>query len=175
MRHLSIILFLATISSYAIAQTVYKTTDEQGNTIYSDQATDDAQEVKIEKPMTFPAGELANEYQRFEPAETAEENAGPPYETIAITSPANDEAIRSNPGNVTILFNLSPALQAGHSLELYMDGSSFQQLGSSQSVDLENVDRGTHTVQLKVFEGASKTEIQASEPVSFTIMRHSVR
>lgn len=154
---------------------IFKTTDEAGNTVFTDRPQEeDAQEVTVEEPMTFPADEYAREYRKFEPATDEEtRDSGPPY-ALSITSPAPDEAIRSNAGDMEITFRISPGLKAGHRLDLVMDGAVRQRILAPGPISLTNVDRGTHQLQLQVTDLKRNEVLQSSDPVAFTILRHSV-
>jgi len=155
---------------------IFKTTDEAGNTVFTDRPQEeDAQEVEVKEPMTFPAGKYAREYnEATTDEETGDtEDTGPPY-TLEITSPSPDEAIRSNAGDMNITFRISPGLKAGHRLDLMMDGAVKQQIKAPGPISLENVDRGTHQLQLQVTDLRRNEVLQSSDPVSFTILRHSV-
>ena len=44
------------------------------------------------------------------------------YESILITTPMDDEAIRNNSGSVTITASIEPQLRYGHMIVLYLDG-----------------------------------------------------
>lgn len=156
-------------------KTVYKTVDSQGRPVFTDQASEDAQEVKLEEPMTFPGKAFAQDYGRFTTERPdATTDTGPAYSVMEITSPGPDEAIRNNPGNIAISYRINPALQPRHVLQLMMDGAVLQPLNGGKVIELENVDRGTHTVHLRVIDRESGEEIQAGPPVSFTILRHSI-
>lgn len=155
---------------------VYKTTDDHGRPVFTDRASEGAQEVEVDKPMTFPAREFAEDYRQFTPlSDDDEAPSGPPYGTMAITSPTNDEAIRNNAGNMEVTFRLSPGLKQGHELRLLMDGAVVQNVASSEPIALTNVDRGTHTLQLEVVNRQSGKSLQTSDTVTFTILRHSIQ
>lgn len=184
MRTLIAALMVALLSSPSLAaeekkeEKVYRTTDERGRPVFSDQASGDAKEVEVTKPMTFPAGKFANQYNRVTTPGSeggdGEEAAAFAYKSLAITSPAPDEAIRSNNGNITISFVVNPSPRPGHIVELMMDGKVLQRVRGSEPIALENVDRGTHQVQLQVTEGESGTVLQQGASVSFTVLRHSI-
>jgi hypothetical protein len=156
---------------------VYRTTDEHGRPVFSDTASDDAKEVEVKTPMTFPAGRFANQYNRV----TAPGNAGGEgdeaafaYKKLAITSPTPDEAIRSNAGTLTVSFVVDPSPRQGHTVQLMMDGKVLQKVRGSEPIALENVDRGTHQVQLQVTDDESGTVLQQGTPVTFSLLRHSI-
>lgn len=99
---------------------------------------------------------------------------GPPnYDSLQVTSPKHDLAIRENSGNILISVSLSPELssQHGHALEILMDGQVLANSGPT-FIDLENVDRGTHNLTARVIDEQGRTLI-TSEPVSFHMLRYS--
>jgi hypothetical protein len=66
---------------------------------------------------------------------------------------------------------LEPGLNSdrGDQLALYMDGAQVS-VGSSPQFELNNIDRGTHTLKASVVDNGGKAIISSS-PVSFTILR----
>jgi len=86
------------------------------------------------------------------------------YSALSITQPADDQAFRNNAGDVTITVSLSPALQAGHQLLIQLDGKTISR-GSKTSVNLKNVDRGTHRLQAWVVDDKGKELIRAKSTV----------
>ncbi len=155
---------------------IYRTKDEHGRTVFTDQAPENAQEVQVNNPMTFPAGEYARDYERVTRQETAPNGKSetPSYTDIRITFPENGSAIRQNDGNITLEFVLSPGLRSGHTLSLVMDGAEYASLRSPEPVQMPNLDRGTHQVHLQITDAKTGKVIQQGDPVSFTVLRHSV-
>lgn len=147
------------------AETIYKTVDENGNIIFTDKPSEDAEEIKIEKLQTIDNPNPA----KFKPTpKTSEEDKSPIYKTFVVTSPENGAGIRSNIGNVNISLSLEPALSAGHKMIISMDG---KEVGTGSRVSLQNVDRGTHTISAKVVDGDAKTLISTTS--TFSLLRAS--
>jgi hypothetical protein len=73
--------------------------------------------------------------------------------------------------NVSVKPNLKTAY--GHSLSLIMDGKEVG-AGRSRAFTLSNLDRGTHTLVARV-KGNNGQVIIASDPVTFTVLRHSAQ
>ena len=152
--------------------TVFKTRDANGNPVFSDQAGENAEEIKIQTPQTFEAPPTP-QFERSSPDLESVE-LGPAYERLEITSPANDSAMRDNAGNVTVQVSLSPGLQPNHTLEVLVDG---QMKGSNKSgapILLANLDRGTHVYQARIVEDESGEVLQVSNSVTSTLQRVSV-
>lgn len=183
---------LATAGVSEAASRIYKTVDENGNVVFTDQPPrpgETGESVELTTGNTFtppprPAqtgsdGSVSLE-DWLEGGEGAredgesEEGGGSvtSYQSLAITSPANDAAVRENAGNVTISAAIQPSLAVGHIMQVYLDGQLRQQ-GFTTSFQLVNLDRGTHNVQVRVVDQSGNTLI-ASEPSVFHLQRRSV-
>lgn len=155
------------ISFNTVAEQVYRSVGPDGSVIFSDKETpgSEAIEVKEVPTVTLPK---APEFRYEEP-----KKAFPLYQKIEIIRPKNDEAIRENAGDVTITADLDPPLRGGDILEITLDGKIVS-TGSSASVSLKSVDRGTHTTQATVKDQTGKV-LGSSQPVTFHLLRHSVQ
>lgn len=155
--------FLVLCLNCSIAETVYKTVDENGRVIFTDKPTEDAETVKIQK--------LENTIDNPNPAKYRPSSPKPEafaYKRFTVTSPENGAGIRSNNGNVSITLSLEPALVSGHKVVISMDG---KQIGTGLGVSLQNVDRGTHSISAKVINQNGKTLMTTSS--SFSLLRAS--
>jgi uncharacterized protein DUF4124 len=145
------------------AETVYKTVDEDGNIIFTDKPSEEAEEIKIQELETIKNPNPG----RYKPS-----TEKPPeefkYKSFVITSPENGAGIRSNNGNVSISVSLEPMKKAGHKIIISMDG---KEVGSGSSVSLQNVDRGTHSISASVVDANGKTWISTSS--TFSMLRVS--
>ena len=103
MRSLLILFGLALCFSVFAQDRVYKRVNPDGSVEYSDQPIEDAEVMKVPKGSTFTmpsstAGSRSSSNRSRRDADAAEG-----YKSLEITSPKNDEAIRSNDGRVTAL------------------------------------------------------------------------
>lgn len=159
------------LSPIASAQsTVFKTKDENGNTVYTDQASEQAEEIKVDTPQTFTAPKPVTSLS----PKPKEVETGPAYKSLMITSPEHDTAIRNNAGNITVTLSVEPALQPNHSIEVLVDGVVASTKASSAPVSLTNLDRGTHQFQARIVENESGEILQTSNSVSTTLLRVSI-
>ena len=147
---------------------VYKWADPQGNVIYSDKPHPGAEEIKLPETQAYPAPQTAS------PTIKPEQQSFPGYEKIEIATPANDETIRDNTGNINVSIKLEPELQVdlGHKLVLYVDGVKLPQELTSTLFQFTNLDRGTHTIHAAVVDSAGK-ELVSSKPSTFHLKRFS--
>ena len=172
MRYLIFIVLLL-CAGVASAQT-YRWVDEDGVVHYSDRPVEGAEEVAIDyiRPSTAPGRSPA--YQRRDrPTEdaAAEELDRPLYQSLEIGSPAEEETVWNNQGQLIVSLALQPGLQPGHRVRVYLDGTPTD--ASSTSVRLENVYRGAHTLQAEVLD-SNGNMVMRSEARRFFVQQTSV-
>jgi len=153
---------------------IYRTVDEDGNVVFTDippREDESAEQIVVENPNSFAVDEAIPKADAWivEPEEG--EEAEPPfrYNTLEIVSPSDDEPVRENAGNITIVTNVSPRMQRGHVARLLMDGAVVQE-GQQASFDLANVDRGTHTIAVEIIDEQGKVLIR-TEDSTFHMLR----
>lgn len=112
----------------AVAADIYRWVDKNGNPVYSDQPTENAEKIELLQPMTYtpvqvPEDTSSNDAED-EQQTTDEESVAIPNYRVTIVSPENDAGIRVNNGNVTVNLQVIPALVAerGDLVQLYLNG-----------------------------------------------------
>lgn len=165
MRYLLLILFI--FSGLATAAEVYKSVDENGNVIFSDKPSQDAEKIDVEGIQTVDSPGV----KPFKYTPPKDNSGAWVYKDVKITTPTEGDFIRDNTGSVNISASVAPALNTalGHHVEILMDGNK---VGSGLQASLTNVDRGTHSVTAVVKDREGK-ELASSAPVSFTMYRES--
>lgn len=159
------------------ATRIYRSVDADGNIVFSDVAPrpdEHAEAVELPEPNRFDsdlAPEPSISLEDWQNAGADDEERAPPYQRLAVAEPANDATVRSNPGDVLVVAALQPELDPGHLLQLYVDGA-LHQSGQRTSFQLTNVDRGTHTLELKIVDARGNTVIE-SDPSVFHLQRYS--
>ena len=149
---------------------VYRSVDDSGNIVYSDKPSPEAEKIHIDEIQTIEAPDVGP--FEYTPPKNPE---GPSiYTKLEITSPEDGATIRSNSGEISINSVLEPGLNiaARHQLVLILDGSDVSTGGPQ--FNLENVDRGTHSVSVAIKDKAGKVVMQ-SAPVTFTLQRFAAQ
>jgi hypothetical protein len=144
---------------------VYRSVDENGNVVYTDKPSPDAEKIKIDKVQTIPAGPDNFKYTPPEKPDLGN------YTKLEIASPENNHVFTGNIGEVNVSVTIKPALRESDSFVFYMDGKK-QGDSSSPSFQMTNLDRGTHTVKVDVVNQDGKS-LKSSSAVSFTVKRTS--
>lgn len=166
------------IISFCVQAELFKWVDADGNVIYSDQPPPGAEkkEHQVDKealpPLnTTPALETPVTSSTSKKAD--KKDLKERYKSVSIVEPENDTSVRQNAGNVLIKVAIDPYLfnERGHLLAIYMDDLEVSR-GRNLSVQLVEVDRGTHVIRAEIIDSNGQI-IKKAKPVSFTLQRYS--
>lgn len=165
MRPLLICLLLG-LAMPAGAQ-IYKYTDAQGNTVFTDNPPKGQAAESVELPPT-------NSVEMQAPSPPAEDSSpsattAAPYTTLQLTDVPTDEAMRANNGTFSVGVQIEPRLGGAHRLRLLLDGQPHGQASNVPRLQLNNVERGEHSLAVEVLNG--EQSIQQSATVTFSIQR----
>jgi hypothetical protein len=157
------------VCAVASAATVYKWVDENGITHYSDQPHQSAAKVDVQKQA--PVGSVATK------APVADEATTPasvsPYSSCAIVSPTPDEVFL-NTFSVPARLDVQPFLRGGDHVVVSLDGKPVDGLpAAATQFTLDQLDRGTHSVQAAIRDGSGKT-VCSSGSVTFHVRQPSL-
>jgi Domain of unknown function (DUF4124) len=147
------------------AETVYKTVDADGNTVFSDVPSAGAEEIKIKEAQAINIPKARS--FKLSPPEEKPKNSN--YTKLTIIGPENDATIHGGEGNVNITVTLEPDLDEKDVIVLFMDGKEMLS-GRAPQFLLENVDRGTHTITVVVKNEDDKV-LKRTAKVTFHVRR----
>lgn len=161
---------------------IYKTTDAQGNVVFTDiPPRDDSKSVELTEgnlyrppaSISTTASSSADPLTQVPEAED-EDLSFAGYDKLAITSPPHDQALRENTGNFNVTVAIDPGLhiEAGHRLRVLVDGKVAGE-ASGATVPLQNIDRGTHSLVAQVIDDTG-TVLVSSSPVVVHLQRYSI-
>jgi hypothetical protein len=172
MKKLSLIACLTSLTFCLPAAThateIYISIDENGNRIFSDVPNKESRTHKIKEISTIPAIKIP---QRTSAKAIAGSEAPQAYESIQIISPLSDSHLhRGELGNFVVTAQLSPALQEQDEAVLLFDGQELSS-GHQLSWQINNADRGTHTLRVIVRHRESKIEKISSPSQSIHVRR----
>ncbi len=168
----TVLLLVFFLSLPAFGRDVYKLTNADGEVIYSDTYIEGAERMRVSDPKTSstraPAG--ADETQDTGTNAPAQ---GEGYESLEIVQPENEATIRNNEGTVTVGIAVSPGLAKGHKVRILVDGNQLDGDLASTQFSLNNLNRGTHTLETRIVDEAGAVLISSS-PVTFHLRKASV-
>ena len=138
--------FLTLLASSIASAQVYRTTDSNGNVIFTDKPPPGgAEEVKLNPTNTTPGTEMRAAPEPV--AEDDEEESDEEIEySIRISAPADGSTIPMGIGSFRVIAAVSPSLEEGETLQLIMNGSNHGEPQTQNSWALENARRGEHSI-----------------------------
>jgi hypothetical protein len=155
-----------------MATTVYKWVDAQGIIHYSDQPHPQAQEIDVQpKNLISSTPTAAANGTSAKPANGTD---GPRYQCDLIR-PENDEVFL-NTSTVSTRLRLEPNLQPGDQIAIAVDGKrQANQPTSGSEFVLTEVERGTHTLMIAVYDRSGKQQLCATPSITFHVRQPSVQ
>ena len=161
-----IMFFLLAISLAATAQ-IYKSVDENGNTVYSD--TPPANGSNIEKVKLGTTNSLAPPPDLPRPEPVIEKIQT--EVSVEITTPAMDTTIPIGAaGSFLVEASVTPPTEGGVNAQLLVDGTPAGQPQAGTSWAINNSNPGTHILTVEVIDATGKT-LATSTPITVHVMR----
>ena len=180
MKKFYISLFFLTFFATAGQAAVYKWVDEEGNLLrYSD-----VPQKPGDQPMDMPKPALEYDSKtpaaipEFKPSTTSAPEKKPEesqpvtaYSAVTIMNIGDDEGVRANGGVFDIKLASQPALDAdaGHRYAVLIDGAVHQKSDSAE-FQLQNLERGTHTISAQVLDRDGSV-LTSSSPITMHVLR----
>jgi hypothetical protein len=164
-------LLSALSGTVASAAPAWTWVDAEGTVHYSDRPVPGATQVELTGAQLIgtPARDRA-------PSTTGQAASGtaPAYQTIEIMSPAEQETLWNIGTALPVQVRFQPTLLPGHRYDVLLDGQRRNVNTVSPRVTLPDVFRGTHSVQVVVFDGQG-TEVMRSEVRTFFVQQTSTQ
>ncbi|OUS71539.1 DUF4124 domain-containing protein [Pseudoalteromonas sp. A601] len=156
---LTIILF--SFYGYSGDKKIYTWKDKNGAVVFSDTPKVGAQEVKLTSQILAMPTTDTSILNEAKPA------AAKSFK-IVVASPAHEETVRENTGSVYVTSRISPRFENGFTIQLFVDGVAYAEPSNTSTFALRNVDRGEHSLQVKLFD--PKGNVLSASPKSVFFM-----
>lgn len=173
-------LVLSMIIAGPLLAQVYKTVDEDGNVVYTDQPPKDGAEPIKLRPISVIEAPV---YEKAEPADpdaaAEEESKEKPlrflrkhYEAFMIVSPEQEESIWYANGVVPVAWSTPSPLEPGMQVTVSVDGRA-QPPTTEPVIAFTGLERGEHTATA-VLTDARNRHIATAETVTFFIRQPNI-
>jgi len=169
----SLICLCSAFSSTTAATTkIYHWVDKNGKSHYSDTAAIGTAEIQVVTQNIITSDNL-------QPVITPKNAAAVTAEAAIIyqaeiISPENDRPLRSNDGSINIQVKTTPEKTPTQKLQLFLDGNALGSPQISSTIRAENIDRGTHQVQVQLLDESGKV-LARTQLVTIHLQRISNR
>lgn len=135
---------LVMVAPLVLAAPVYRSVDEQGRVVFSDEPSPGAEKVDVPAANTTPA---------LEPRDVERKSSQPDfagYGAVRIISPG--DIVPNGLAGAAVRVELEPELQSGHRIQVLLDGEAVAS-GASTQLTIQQLPRGTHTLEVQVLGG----------------------
>lgn len=165
---------LMTCALGAHAEEVWRWVDENGVVHFSDRPRPGAERVELNRPQTFTPPPLPAPQASAPSGQQSEPDAAPAYTGVRVVSPAAGETLWNIAGELTAQVEVQPALAAGHSLRVSLDGRRVETPPGATQFTISEVYRGEHRLSVAVVDENGR-ELVSSEPVTFYVQQASLQ
>lgn len=166
-------LSVSILSTPAVA--AWRWVDADGVVHYSDRYVPGAVEVDLPGSETSTLTQQTRSTGTTPAADASASPAPParPYREFEIVSPAQQQTFWNIGGTLSVELAIDPALQAGHSIDLEVDGQRRELGARSPRLTLEEIFRGTHTVRAVIVDSAGNDVLRTNQ-VMFMVQQTSL-
>lgn len=173
MRQIILLCTVVSMMLPAIASAkLYKCENAGGEVVYTDQPCLEGKgkELKLAPYSTY----SPNIVPVPSVAAPAQQDPAASYRVFEILRPLDDKLITSATGRVNVSFKLDGPLLSveGHKFAVALDGKKLKTRGVTNQIRLNNVDPGTHTLQVFVVDAQDKV-IKRSNSIRFHMLRRT--
>lgn len=149
---------------------VYRWIDGEGQVHYSDRPSPGADRVILDVVPPSSSPVVAGSSPGRTPSRSGNERA-PGYEALTVQAPKQDETLWNIEGQLDVAVAPQPALQAGHRIQLLLDGQTAAELEPGLTrTRLSDVFRGQHTLTARI-QDEFDTTLKQSDPVTFYVQQ----
>jgi hypothetical protein len=154
---------------------VYRTTDEHGNVVFTDDPAGRPAEVVDLPDLTIvPSTPLpASGGGVSSGAGDRDDEDVPVASTVILLSPSVEETVRSNTGSVPVRARVDAPLRVGDVFEVILDGRIMAR-NAGGTFELTEIDRGAHQVFVRLLDRRGAT-VATSPTHTFYLHRRSAR
>lgn len=164
------LLGLLLTACFAANAAVYTYTDADGNRVFTDRPGSRAAEAVETRPANSMAAQPVPDAT---PPVKVMKAPVPGYRLLEIVQPEPEATVRNNAGTLAVSVTSDPPLHPGHQFRLLLDGVAASPPGSSPTITVDNVDRGSHHMVVEVLDASGET-VQRSAPRVIHMMRTSL-
>lgn len=162
MRGILVLSCIFALCSQALHAEIYRYTDDNGRTVYSDKAPKSAEPITLPTLNTTPAIDID------EPKRTPKKAVNLDRNTIRINSPSDGAIIANGLVGITVSTSTDQALRKGQQVRISLDGEVLS-TSTSMSTTIPRLPRGQRRIKATLIDQNSKT--LSEDSINITVYR----
>ncbi|MGM0914629.1 MAG: DUF4124 domain-containing protein [Pseudomonadota bacterium] len=173
------LVLVMTFGVAAEAQNIYRTTDAQGNVVFTDNPDRGGEQVELAPVTVVPSSGEVRTGQAAPRLDSAPAAAAPgqpfmPYDSFRIVSPTHEQAFPVGAaGNIAVDLGIEPGLREDHRVRLLVDGQVSQSAMHTSAFMVPNMNPGEHVLQAELLDAGGEVRHRTS-PVTIYVLRANV-
>lgn len=145
---------------------IYKTYDKNGNVIFSDVPSADAQHIEAKPIATVPALPRSVIDEKTKPKKDNKKSLPTSYK-MTINGLASETILQKEQEPFNLGIQFEPALAKEHTLQVFLDGQDMGKNNLSPQISPSSLERGQHRLEFKVLD--AKQNIMQTQAIDFFI------
>ncbi|HNJ86106.1 MAG TPA: DUF4124 domain-containing protein [Agitococcus sp.] len=151
---------------------IYKTYDKNGNVIFSDVPSADAQHIEAKPIATVPALPRNVIDQKLKPQKDDKKLLPTSY-NMTINGLASEAVLQKEQEPFNLGIQFEPALAKEHTLQVFLDGQDMGKNNLSPQINPRSLERGQHRLEFKVLD--AKQSVMQTQAIDFFIQQPSTK
>ena len=169
----AIFVLLGLLATAAVSADVWRWVDDDGVVHFSDTPREGAERIDVSASSRSTGARV---YRDTAPGGSddpaAEADQAFKYQSLSISSPGAEETLWNIEGTLSVSLSLSPGLQTGHQVRVYINGDA--RMVNSTSFTIDEVHRGVHNIQAEVLDATGRLMIRSTSN-RFYVQQNTVR
>jgi hypothetical protein len=146
----------------SFAETVYKGTDANGNTVYSDQPIEHGEKIEITVPPAYKLPPVSQDNN-----ETPSKDKIIDYK-VSITEPSDQQTFTNDITSIEVKLAIDPQLQKSDQVRLIVNGQPFGGASNAPTFVLNQLPRGAYSITAEIFSINDPSKIRGkSQTITF--------
>lgn len=163
---LVLMLFAMLLAGNAVASEIYKSYDENGNVVYSDQPPSPDAE-----PIDLPEANIVTSVPASPRPVRGDDELGQIPLDLQILTPSDEETFWGTSQNLDVSFKVQPEMRPGMQIVIYIDDNQ-KTVISTLRTTIESIDRGAHTIRAELLDIRGNV-LYATDRRTFFMKQHS--
>lgn len=150
---------------------IYRWQDKNGDLHFSDVPRPGAQEIKLQEAQSYnspqatdPASNISDKNKKADPSEQIK------YKTVEVSYPSHKQTLKNNTGIIQVKVKIEPELAENNMIQFFYDGIASGSPQTLNTHEVNNVNRGVHTVSANIIDESSNVVAKTST-ITFYMQR----
>lgn len=159
---------IGSFTTLSFATDIYKYTDENGTTYYSDKKPSSEISDEEVNTITIIESDKINPKSTWQRMDHKRKQQASNFEDFVIASPSDGSIFTVTDGNMLVMVNLNKELSSDYRIKFYLDGMAHGKVKSSTQL-IADIKEGPHTLYAEVINATTRQVIETTPEIQFNL------